>query len=886
MILDKHYNHLESEPKWYEIWESKGYFKANPESGKPGYSIVLPPPNVTGSLHLGHSVMTVVQDVLSRYKRMKGYDVLWLPGTDHAGIATQMVVERELAKEGVSRHDLGREKFLEKVWEWKHKNGSRITKQLRCLGTSLDWSRERFTMDEGLSKAVKEVFVSLYEEKLIYRDNYIINWCPRCQTAISDLEVDYQDKPGNLWHLLYPVKDLDIKLEIATTRPETMLGDTAVAVHPDDPRYSHLIGKFAMLPLMNREIPIIGDAELVDMEFGTGVVKVTPAHDFNDFATGKRHNLEQINVIDETGHINENGGKFKGLHVLEARKVIVEELTSLGLISKIEDYSHSVGHCDRCKTVVEPILSKQWFVKIEPLAKPAIEAVETGKIKMIPEHHKKTYFEWMNNIKDWCISRQLWWGHQIPAWYCHDCGEVVVSRETPLKCTKCGSSDLKQDSDVLDTWFSSGLWPFSTMGWPEKTPDLMKYYPTDVMETGFDIIFFWVARMIMMGIKFMDDIPFKTVYFHGLVRDEKGQKMSKTKGNVIDPLEITDEFSADALRFTLAMLPLQSRDIKLSKDWIAGYRNFINKIYNATKFALMQFDEDKVFEFNPSEYVEDNFSPVDKWILTRLEETVEKVTSGIEEYRLHDSAAAIYHFFWHEFCDWYIELIKPTFFGDNEDEKSVARRVIIKVLDVSLKLLHPFMPFVTEELWQHLPFTFDGKDESIMITPFPEKNAIPSFKTDADNFEKVLEIIKSIRNIRSENNIKPSQEIKAYFVIETSDVESIVDERKEYLNKLARVSEIEFRTNYEPDKNTASSKVSSGTIYIPLHGLVDFSEEITRLKKELARIAVDFEKSDNKLKNPKFIENAAIQAIEKEKQKHAEFLEKINHIKERLDGLN
>ena len=885
MEISKKYDHSGIEKKWYRHWEENGYFVADPDSDKPSYSIVLPPPNVTGVLHMGHAVMAVVQDVMSRYKRMSGYDVLWLPGTDHAGIATQMVVERALKNEGLTKYDLGREKFLERVWAWKRENGDTITKQLRCLGTSLDWSRERFTMDEMLSKAVKEVFVSLYEEGLIYRSNYIINWCPSCHTALSDLEVDHEDDDGNLWYIKYPIAgDSEKFLVVATTRPETMLGDTGVAVHPDDPRNNGLIGKKVILPLVNREIPVVGDEILVDMEFGTGAVKVTPAHDFNDFETGKRHNLEEINVIDEDGRINSLGGKYEGLTVKEARKAVVKDLEELGYLMKIEKHAHSVGHCDRCRTTVEPILSKQWFIKIDSLAKPAIEAVESGKIVFQPENWKKTYYEWMYNIKDWCISRQLWWGHQIPAWYCDDCGGITVSRGTPEKCSHCSSANIRQDKDVLDTWFSSALWPFSTMGWPEKTPELDKYYPTTLMETGFDIIFFWVARMIMMGTKFMRDIPFEKVYFHGLVRDEKGQKMSKTKGNVIDPLEITEKYGADALRFTFSMMPLSARDIKLSVDWIEGYWGFINKIYNAVRFCLMQFEENEEIGFNPSEYMEDDFSFADKWILTRLEAVTTDVNRSLEEMRFHDAAGTLYHFFWHEFCDWYIELIKPVFFGENEDEKQVAKKVLIKVLDSSLKLLHPFMPHVTEELWQNLPFDFEGKSKSIMISPFPVESQSPVFEKDAETMEQITEIIGKIRNIRAENNIKPSAEVDIILTL-NDEVEKAVKEKEEYILKLARVKSIEYAESYTPDKETVSAIVKGGKLYISLAGLIDFSEEIKRLEKELAKLQKDFDLCDRKLGNENFLSKAKPDVVEKEKAKHAELNEKISHLKQRLEEI-
>lgn len=882
MEISKKYDHTGIEKKWYDFWEESGYFAANPESEKPPYSIVIPPPNVTGVLHLGHALTVTIQDIMCRFKRMKGYDVLWLPGTDHAGIATQIMVERHLkATEGLSRYDIGREAFVKKAWEWKEKHGSGITVQLRAMGTSLDWKRERFTMDEGLSKAVREVFVKLYEDGLIYRDNYIINWCPNDNTALSDLEVEYGDEQGSLWYLKYPVKDSpDTYLIVATTRPETMLGDTAVAVHPDDERFKHLIGKSVILPLMNREIPIIGDAELVDMTFGTGAVKVTPAHDFNDFATGQRHNLEMINVIDEVAKINSNGGKYCGLPVLVARKQIVADLEKAQLLEKIEKHSHQVGHCDRCKTVVEPILSKQWFVKIKPLAEPAIKAVEEGKIVFTPKHWEKTYYEWMYNIRDWCISRQLWWGHQIPAWHCDVCGNTIVARETPEKCNKCGGN-LTQDSDVLDTWFSSALWPFSTMGWPGSTPELKKYYPTSLMETAPDIIFFWVARMIMMGMKFMDDIPFEKVFFHGLIVDEKGQKMSKTKGNGIDPIEMIEKHGADALRFTFATMPVTQRHIKLSEKTIEDNRSFINKIFNAVRFSLMQFSEGEVIEFYPENYKEDDFSFADKWILSKLNEVTVEVDRSIDEMRLTESSGAIYHFFWHEFCDWYIELVKPAFFGDNQKEKDISKKVLIKVLDASLKLLHPFMPHVTEELWQNLPFRNNKREPSIMISRFPQKGDAPVFEKDAQIMDQILEIITCIRTIRSENNIKPSTEIDILLSL-NSEVESALKDKEEYIKKLARVKELKYVRNYEPDKETASAIVKGGMVYISLAGLIDFSDEIARIEKEIIKVQKDFDLCDKKLSNPNFLEKANPEVIEKEKIKHIELKENLEHLLTRL----
>ncbi|MFO7736752.1 MAG: valine--tRNA ligase [bacterium] len=886
MELSKVYSHKGIEKKWYDFWEKEGFFKADPKSEKPGFSIVLPPPNVTGSLHLGHTVMIVIQDIASRYKRMTGYDVLWLPGTDHAGIATQMVVERDLMKKGLSRHDIGREKFLEKVWEWKKKNGDHITKQLRMLGASLDWSRERFTMDEGLSGAVKEVFIRLYEEDLIYRDNFIINWCPRCHTALSDLEVEYSDTEGALYYVKYPVQGEKTFLEIATTRPETMLGDTAVAVHPDDERFCCLISKKAELPLMNRSIPIIGDAELVDTEFGTGAVKVTPAHDFNDFETGRRHNLNEINVIDEDGKINSNGGKFEGLTVFDARKAVVEALREQKLFIRKEKHSHSVGHCDRCKTVVEPILSRQWFVKTAPLAKPAIDAVKTDKIKFHPSHWKKTYFEWMNNIRDWCISRQLWWGHQIPAWYCDDCGKIVVAKKEPETCPDCGGDTLSQDKDVLDTWFSSALWPFSTMGWPEETELLKKHYPTSLMETGFDILFFWVARMIMMGMKFMDDIPFETVFFHGLIRDEKGYKMSKTKGNVIDPIELIEKYGSDALRFTFAMTPLTATDVKMGEDRVETYRGFINKVYNAFRFAMMQFGKEEIVETDMSSAHFEEMNAADRWITTSLAVSVKNISRNLEDMRYHEAAREIYQFFWHKFCDWYIEMAKVVLYGEDEKQKDCTKKVLVKVLDSSLKLLHPFVPHVTEELWQHLPVSDENRAESIMISEFPESDDFKIFE-DAELMDKITDLISEIRTIRSVNDIPPSKEIDIVLSIENDFARRYTEKNQRYIKKLARVDHIKYDCSFKPGKRTATAVITGFAIlHISLSGLVDFEKEIAGIQKKLKQTEKDLSRSQAKLKNENFINKAPEYAVKKEKKKFEEFSEKISHLKKRLEKLS
>jgi valyl-tRNA synthetase len=693
MQLPSSYEPKDVETKWYEHWEKMGYFHADVNDNKEPFSIVIPPPNVTGNLHMGHALNNTLQDILARWQRMKGKSVLWMPGTDHAGIATQNVVERLLASEGKSKYDLGREAFEKRVWQWKEHSGGQIQSQLKRLGASLDWQRERFTLDEGLSRAVRKVFVSLYNDGLIYQGYRIINWCPRCETALSDIETDYKELEGNLWHIKYPIKNSNEFVTVATTRPETMLGDTGVAVNPEDERHKHLIGKTVILPLMNREIPVFADS-YVDMEFGSGFVKVTPAHDPNDFEMGKRHDLEEIIIMDEHGIINENGGKYQGLDRYEARKKIVEDLTNLGLLEKVEKHVHSVGHCYRCSTVIEPYLSKQWFVKIKPLAEEAIKVVEDGRIRFVPGNWAKTYFEWMYNIKDWCISRQLWWGHRIPAFYCNDCGEVTVSMEDPKKC-KCGSTNIRQDEDVLDTWFSSALWPFSTMGWPDETPELKKYYPTSVLVTGFDIIFFWVARMIMTGVRFMKEIPFRDVYIHALVRDEHGQKMSKSKGNVIDPLIMMERYGTDAFRFTLAAFAAQGRDIILSEKRIEGYRAFCNKIWNATRFILMNLGED----FTPGTYDKSNLEVFDKWILHTMNETVKAVDSALQQYKFNEAASLIYEFWWNEFCDWYLELVKQRIYSKDpamKESSAIAKQTLYTVLKTGLKLLHPFMPFITE----------------------------------------------------------------------------------------------------------------------------------------------------------------------------------------------
>jgi valyl-tRNA synthetase len=709
-VLAKTYEPKEVEEKWYCYWERNDLFKANTESIKSPFSIVIPPPNITGSLHMGHALNNTLQDILCRYRRMKGYSVLWQPGTDHAGIATQNVVEKDLASKGTDRHQIGRERFVKLVWEWREKFGGVIINQLKRLGSSCDWSRERFTMDEGLSRAVREVFVRLYDEGLIYRGDYIINWCPRCHTALADLEVEHEDKDSFLYYIRYPFEDREGYLIVATTRPETVLGDTALAVNPEDERYKDLSGAYVLLPVLNRPIPVIFD-NYVDKEFGTGALKITPAHDPNDFEIGNTHQLERIKVIDEDGSMNELAGPYKGMDRFQCRERILQDLESSGLLEKTEPYSHAVGHCYRCKTMIEPLLSKQWFIKVGPLAKEAIAAVKDGKTRIVPSNWEDVYYEWMNNIKDWCISRQIWWGHRIPVWYCQGCGEIIVAKEEPKACPSCKGKDLQQETDVLDTWFSSALWPFSTLGWPDSTDELKTFYPTSVLVTGFDILFFWVARMMMMGIHFLGDVPFRDVYIHALVKDEQGQKMSKSKGNIIDPLEVLDRFGTDAFRFTLSVLAIQGRDIRLSEERIAGYRNFINKIWNAARFSLMNLKDCK-----PPSIDKSSITLADRWIMSRMGEVAEEISGHLDDYRFNDAAGTCYQFVWHEFCDWYLEMAKLELYSKDQKRREVAHSVLQILLSGVVRLLHPFVPFITEEIWYRLPYT----EGSIMVAQFPK----------------------------------------------------------------------------------------------------------------------------------------------------------------------
>ncbi|MBE0599427.1 MAG: valine--tRNA ligase [Desulfuromonadales bacterium] len=875
--LSKGYEPGEVEKKWYGQWERSGLFHAEESSPKPHYSIVIPPPNVTGVLHMGHALNNTLQDILARWKRMAGHEVLWMPGTDHAGIATQNVVEKQLAQSGTDRHQLGREKFIARVWQWKEESGGQIIEQLKRLGASCDWQRERFTMDEGLSKAVREVFVHLYEEGLIYRDNRLINWCPRCHTALSDLEVEHDEKKGHLWQLRYPVEGSDRHLVVATTRPETMLGDTAVAVYPEDERYRELIGKTVLLPLLNRQIPIIAD-DYVDREFGTGVVKITPAHDFNDFEVGRRHQLEMINIFDTSGMVNENGGPYAGLERYAARQQVVADLQAQGLLEKVDDYPLSVGECYRCRTVIEPYLSLQWYVKVAPLAEEAIKAVQDGRTRIVPEQWEKTYFEWMFNIKDWCISRQIWWGHRIPAWYCDSCGQLLVSRVDLERCP-CGGA-LRQDTDVLDTWFSSALWPFSTMGWPPTTETLRKFYPTSCLVTGFDILFFWVARMMMMGLKFMGEVPFREVYIHALVRDAQGQKMSKSKGNVIDPLVVIDEYGADAFRFTLAAFAAMGRDIKLSTDRIAGYRAFANKLWNAARFALMNLEG-----FDPAgiDLQRQELSLADAWILTRLAEATQNTTRALEEYRFNEVASVLYSFTWNEFCDWYIELAKDDLYGSDPEAKARTQAVLFTVLERLLRLLHPVMPFITEEIWQVLPGS--RPTASIMAAPWPTEEGLPLRRDGAERMERIMEVIRGLRNIRGEMDINPGKQIPALLDCKSGDALAVMRTGERYIRALARVETLTYGVGIERPAKAATQVAGEVEILVPLAGLIDLEAEEQRLLKEIARLDKDVAMFEKKLANEAFVAKAPPEVLAKDRGKLAEAKDKAAILQRSLERI-
>ncbi len=866
--INKTYNPKEVEDRLYNRWVENGYFTPKADKSKEPFTIVIPPPNVTGQLHMGHALDETLQDILIRYKRMAGFNALWVPGTDHAGIATQVKVEEVLRKEeGLSRYDLGREKFIERVWDWKKLYGSRIINQLKKLGSSCDWSRERFTMDETLSKAVREVFVSLYEKELIYQGNRIINWCPKCITALSDAEVEYAEQAGHFWHIKYPIKDSDGYIEIATTRPETLLGDTAVAVHPDDERYKDLVGKMLILPLVGREIPVIAD-EYVDKEFGTGCVKITPAHDPNDFEVGKRHNLEVIKVLNDDATINSYGGKYEGLDRYEARKQMVADLEAEGLLVNVKDHTHNVGQCYRCGTTVEPITSKQWFVKMQPLAEKALEVVKDGTVKFVPDRFSKTYINWMENVHDWCISRQLWWGHRIPAFYCEDCGETTVSREDITVCPKCGGK-VKQDEDVLDTWFSSALWPFSTLGWPEKTEDLEYFYPTSVLVTGYDIIFFWVARMIFSAMEHMGKEPFKHVLIHGLVRDAQGRKMSKSLGNGVDPLEVIEEFGADALRFTLATGNSPGNDMRYSVEKVTASRNFANKIWNASRFVQMNL--------NISELkVPEELSIEDKWILTKYNSLVEEVTENLDKFELGVAVAKLYDFIWDLFCDWYIELVKPRLYDENDPTNETAQYVLSYVLSNTLKLLHPFMPFITEEIWLSLPH----EGESIVISDWPKACDSLSFPEEASQMEMIMNAVKAVRNKRAEMNIPPSK--KASMVIVT-DHKDVFESGSVFFTKLASASTVDVVCEKTGIDDTYVAVIVEGAqIYMPMGELVDTEKEIARLKEEQKKLIGEIKRVEGKLSNEGFVAKAPAHVVEEEKSKGEKYKQMLIQVEESL----
>jgi valyl-tRNA synthetase len=858
-VLSKVFEPREAELRWYRFWLDQGHFHAADQSPKPPFSIVIPPPNVTGMLHMGHALNNVLQDIVIRYRRMQGMNALWMPGMDHAGIATQNVVEQELAKEGLTRHDLGREKFIERVWEWKARYGGVIIHQLKRLGCSCDWERERFTMDEGLSKAVREVFVRLYRDGLIYQGDYIVNWCPRCRTAISDLEVEYQPRQGNLWNIRYPMAEDGGGVVVATTRPETMLGDTAVAVNPNDERYRALVGREVILPLVNRRIPIIAD-DYVAMEFGSGAVKITPASDPNDFAIAGRHDLPILRIMDDNAVINQNGGPYEGQDRYECRRNVVRDLEAGGFLVGTEPYTHNIGQCYRCKTDIEPAVSRQWFVRIAPLAKEAIAAVVTGKTRIVPPSWEATYFEWMNNIRDWCISRQIWWGHRIPVWTCGGCGKVIVVSSDPDLCPGCGGAKLQQEEDVLDTWFSSALWPFSTLGWPENTEALKTFYPTSLLVTGFDILFFWVARMMMMGLYVMKEVPFRDVYLHALVRDENGEKMSKSKGNSIDPLEMMDRFGTDAFRFTLAAFSAQGRDVRMSEERIEGYKFFINKIWNAARFSQMNLGD-----FSPEISVRpEEESIADRWIRARLARTVSEVARGLDEYRFNDASAAVYQFVWHEFCDWYLELIKPVLYGEKDaTARRAAQKTLFEVLSASLRLLHPFIPFVTEEIWQGL--IADGR--SIMVSEFPPAEGIPADLGAEREMALVMEVITRIRNIRGEMNVAPSLKLKVALASAEEGALETLEKGRAYIENLANMESLSLTRETAEQKGAATAVAGPVRISVFLAGVVDFAAEGARLGKEIAKIEKELGGVGKKLANPEFLAKAAEAVVRKEQEK-------------------
>lgn len=866
--LAKQYDPKDVEDRIYKMWLDGKYFHAKCEKDKETYTIVIPPPNITGQLHMGHALDNTLQDILIRFKRMQGYDTLWIPGTDHASIATEAKIVEAMKKEGITKEDIGRDGFLERAWNWKKQYGGRIIEQLKKLGSSCDWDRERFTLDEGCSKAVKEVFVKLYEKGLIYRGERMINWCPHCKTSISDAEVEYEEQAGHFWHLRYPFTDGSGYLELATTRPETLLGDTAVAVNPNDERYKDLIGKELDLPIVHRKIPVIAD-DYVEMDFGTGVVKITPAHDPNDFEVGLRHNLPVINVMTDDAKIVDEYPKYAGLDRYEARKAIVEDLKAEGALVKVEDYSHNVGTCYRCGTTVEPAVSKQWFVKMKPLAGPAIDAVKNGDTKFVPQRFEKVYFHWLENIRDWCISRQLWWGHRIPAWYCDDCGEITVSREDATCCAHCGSKNIHQDPDTLDTWFSSALWPFSTLGWPDNTDDLKHYYPTNTLVTGYDIIPFWVMRMMFSGLEHTGQVPFDTVLIHGLVRDSQGRKMSKSLGNGVDPLEVIDTYGADALRFSLATGNSPGNDMRYIPERVESSRNFANKIWNAARFILMNLDSDKVLPINTAD-----FALEDKWIISKYNTLIREVTENLERFELGMAVQKLYDFIWDVFCDWYIEICKSRLNGDNAKAKATAQSVLVYVFCNTLALLHPFMPFITEEIWQTMPHSCDA----LMVTEWPEFKEEFSFANEEAEFEKIMLVIKAVRNRRAEMNVPPSK--KAKVCIQTAFKETFKT-GTDYICRLAYASEVQICDIFDAD---AAVRVvtDAATVYMPMKELVDIDGEIARLNKDLQKATVDKEFFEKKLNNQGFVAKAPAAVVEQQRESLAKVLDKIKMIEENI----
>ena len=897
-LMAKTYDPKQIEDRLYSKWVEKRYFHAEVDETKKPFTIVIPPPNITGQLHMGHALDNTMQDILIRFKRMQGYNALWQPGTDHASIATEAKIVETLKKEGTSKEELGREKFLERAWAWKKEYGGRIVSQLKKLGSSCDWERERFTMDEGCNKAVTEVFTKLYDKGWIYKGSRIVNWCPVCQTSISDAEVNYEEQQGHFWHIKYPFIEADGSiskvrfLEFATTRPETMLGDTAIAVNPDDERYSDIVGGFVWLPFVDRKIPIIADS-YVEKDFGTGVVKITPAHDPNDFEVGKRHNLPEINILNDDATINENGGKFCGMDRYEARKQIVKELDEMGLLVRIEDYSHNVGTCYRCHSTVEPMIKKQWFVKMDEMIKPAVECIKTGDIKLVPERMEKTYFNWTDNIRDWCISRQLWWGHRIPAYYCDDCGEIIVSKDAPAKCPKCGSTHLTQDPDTLDTWFSSALWPFSTLGWPEKTKDLDYFYPTDVLVTGYDIIFFWVIRMIFSGYEQMGKRPFHTVLFHGLVRDDQGRKMSKSLGNGIDPLEVIDKYGADALRFMLITGNAPGNDMRFYWSRVEAARNFANKVWNASRFIMMNMqqlsDAGINVDFEASiDSIKSSLKDADKWILSKMNDVTKEVTGDLEKFELGIAAQKVYDFIWEELCDWYIEMVKPRLYGEDTETKKAAIWTLNSVLTDALKLLHPFMPFVTEEIFCNLKAEqgLSDKYPSIMISEWPKYKADYSFAAEEKAVELIKEAVKGIRNVRTELGVAPSRKAAVYVVSESDEVKNIFTNSRVFFEALGGASSVTIQSDKTGIGDDAVSAVIHGAvIYIPFAELVDIAKEIERLEKEKTRLEGELARVNGMLANPNFVNKAPEAKLNEEKEKLAKYTSMYEQVNERLAAL-